>query len=196
MARKRRSTTALFAGPSAEFGKTYSVRWLEPKTHLTDCSLTQPASRSTARRAGQKGALANGIGQTRGGRNTKLHAICDIRGRPCVLLLTPGNAHDMRVAKQCIAAMPPSAELVGDKGYDSDDLRAWLTDRGTVAVIPPKKHRKVKLDCDPAIYKQRNVIERMFCRFKDWRRVATRFDRNIKTFMATIAIAATVIWWL
>ena len=99
----------------------------------------------------------------------------------------------MRVAKQCIAAMPPSAELVGDKGYDSDDLRAWLAVRGTVAVIPPKKHRKVKLDCDPAIYKQRNVIERMFCRFKDWRRVATRFDRNIKTFMATIAIAATVI---
>jgi transposase len=46
------------------------------------------------------------------------------------------------------------------------------------------------------IYKQRNVVERMFCRFKDWRRVATRYDRNIKTFMATIAIAAAVIWWL
>ncbi len=102
----------------------------------------------------------------------------------------------MRVAKQCIAAMPPSSELVGDKGYDSDDLRAWLASRGTQAVIPPKRNRKVKLDCDAAIYKQRNVVERMFCRFKDWRRVATRFDRNIKTFMATIAIAATVIWWL
>jgi transposase len=100
----------------------------------------------------------------------------------------------MTVAKACIAAMPPSAELVGDKGYDSNDLRQWLAERGTQAVIPPKKHRTVKLTCDPAIYKQRNVIERMFCRFKDWRRVATRFDRNIKTFMATIA--ATVIWWL
>ena len=110
--------------------------------------------------------------------------------------VTPGNAHDMRVAKQCIAAMPPSAELVGDKGYDSDDLRAWLASRGTQAVIPPKRNRKVKLDCDLAIYKQRNVVERMFCRFKDWRRVATRYDRNNKTFMATIAIAATVIWWL
>ena len=110
----------------------------------------------------------------------------------------------MRVAKQCIAAMPPSAELVGDKpvlsfaegGYDSDDLRAWLASRGTQAVIPSKRNRKVQLDCDHAIYKQRNVVERMFCRFKDWRRVATRYDRNIKTFMATIAIAATVIWWL
>ncbi|MGN6818082.1 MAG: transposase [Sphingomonas sp.] len=60
---------------------------------------------------------------------------------------------------------------------------------------PAQRHRRVKLDCDPVIYKQRNVIERMFCRFKDWRRVAMRFDRNVKTFMA-IAIAATVIWWL
>jgi len=102
----------------------------------------------------------------------------------------------MRVAKTCIAAMPPSAELVADKGYDSNDLRQWLTERGTKPVIPPKRHRRVKLDCDTNIYKQRNVIERMFCRFKDWRRVATRFDRNVKTFMATIAIAATVIWGL
>jgi transposase len=119
-----------------------------------------------------------------------------VKGRPCVLMITPGNVHDMKVAKACIAAMPPSAALVGDKGYDSNDLRDWLASRGTMAVIPSMKNRKVQLDCDHAIYKQRNVVERMFCRFKDWRRVATRFDRNIKNFMATIAIAATVIWWL
>ena len=102
----------------------------------------------------------------------------------------------MRVAKTCIEALAPSAELVADKGYDSDDLRAWLTARGTTPVIPPKRHRKTRLSFDAVAYKQRNVIERMFCRFKDWRRVAMRFDRNITTFMATIAIAATVIWWL
>ncbi len=145
---------------------------------------------------GAKGGLGQWYRPDTRSRNTKLHAICDVKGRPCVLLLTPGNAHDMRVAKQCIAAMPPSAQLVGDKGYDSDDLRAWLATRGTQAVIPPKRNRKVQRGCDPAIYKQRNVVERMFCRFKDWRRVATRYDRNIKTFMATIAIAAIVIWWL
>ena len=75
-------------------------------------------------------------------------------------------------------------------------MRVWLAERVTKAVIPSKKNHKVQLECDPAIYKQRNVIERMFCRFKDWRRVATRFDRNVKNFMATIAIAATVIRWL
>jgi transposase len=142
------------------------------------------------------GGLANGIGQTRGGRNSKVQAVGDVKGRPCVLMITPGNVHDMKVAKACIAAMPPSAELVGDKGHDSNDLRAWLAERGTLADIPSKKNRKVQFDCDHAIYKQRNVVERMFCRFKDWRRVATRYDSNIKNFMATIAIAATVIWWL
>ena len=64
------------------------------------------------------------------------------------------------------------------------------------SVIPPRKTRKTKYNYDKAIYKQRNIIERMFCRFKDWRRIATRFDRNLKSFMAAIALAAIVIWWL
>ena len=92
--------------------------------------------------------------------------------------------------------MPPSAELVADKGYDSQALREWLEARGNQAVIPPRKNRKIQYDYDKAIYRQRNVIERMFCRLKDWRRIATRFDRNIKNFMSAIALAATVIWWL
>jgi transposase len=173
----------------------------------TSYSSTAPASRHTGQPEAQKGGLANGIGQTPGGRNSKVHAICDALGRPHVLMITPGNVHDMRVAKQCIAAMPPSAELVGDKGYCSNDLRTWLTERGTQAIIPNKRNRRVHHECHPAIYKPRNVIERLvsmipriidpaLCRFNDWRRVATRFDRNIKNFMATIAIAATVIWWL
>jgi transposase len=92
--------------------------------------------------------------------------------------------------------MPPSAELVADKGYDSQALREWLAERGTQAVIPPRKNRKIQYQYDAEIYKQRNIIERLFCRIKDWRRVATRFDRNIKNFMAVVALAATVIWWL
>jgi transposase len=140
--------------------------------------------------------LAHGIGITKGGRNTKLHAICDEKGRPHVLLLTPGNTHDAKVAILAINAVPPSHYLVADKGYDSNALRSWLIERGTTPVIPSKSNRKVQIEHDRQIYRQRNVVERMFCRFKDWRRVATRFDRNIKTFMATIAIAAFVTWWL
>ena len=63
-------------------------------------------------------------------------------------------------------------------------------------VIPPRKNRKVQYHYDKTVYRQRNIIERMFCRLKDWRRIATRFDRNIKNFIAAIALAAAVIWWL
>jgi transposase len=140
--------------------------------------------------------LAHGIGRTKGGRNAKLHAVCDTRGRPCVLLLTPGNVYDCKVARLCIEARPPSAELVADKGYDSQALREWLAERGTEPVIPPRRNRKILCDYDRTIYKQRNVVERMFCRFKDWRRIATRLDRNIKTSMGAISLAAAVIWGL
>src|SRR5690606_10728282 len=151
---------------------------------------------SPLRRRRKRGALAHGIGRTKGGCNTKLHAICDSKGRPCLLLLTPGNVHDCKVAQLCIEALPPSAKLVADKGYDSKALRDWLEQRGTEPIIPPRKNRKVQYDYDKAVYRQRNVIERMFCRLKDWRRIATRFDRNIKNFIAAIALAVTVIWWL
>ena len=86
--------------------------------------------------------------------------------------------------------------LVADKGYDSKALRDWLAERGTTAVIPPRKNRKVQYHYDKTVYRQRNIIERMFCRLKDWRRIATRFDRNIRNFIAAIALAAAVIWWL
>ena len=66
----------------------------------------------------------------------------------------------------------------------------------TCRVDPPRKNRKVQYHYDKTVYRQRNIIERMFCRLKDWRRIATRFDRNIKNFIAAIALAAAVIWWL
>lgn len=65
----------------------------------------------------EKGGLAHGIGRTKAGRNAKLHAVCDDKERPLVLLLRPGNVHDRKVAKRCIEALPPSSELVADKGY-------------------------------------------------------------------------------
>lgn len=92
--------------------------------------------------------------------------------------------------------MPPSTELVADKGYDSQALREWLDARGTEAVIPPRKNRKTQYDYDKAIYKQRNIIERMFCRLKDWRRIATRYDKLASSFAAAVAIAAVIIWWI
>lgn len=89
--------------------------------------------------------------------------------------------------------MLPSAHLIADKGYDSAALRSWLEGRGTAPVIPPRKNRLVQYTYDKALYKQRNVIERMFGRLKDLRRIASRFDRNVKSYFAAICLAATVI---
>ena len=139
------------------------MRWPAPRIHRTGYSSTAV---------------------TKGGRNTKLHAVCDEKGRPCVLLLTPRNVHDCKVAQRCIEAMPPSTELVAIKAMTVRPCVKWLDARGTEAVIPPRKNRKTQYDYDKAVYKQRNIIERMFCRLKDWRRIATRFDRNLKAFMA------------
>jgi transposase len=75
-------------------------------------------------------------------------------------------------------------------------LREWLVERSSEPVIPPRKNRKNQYDYDCAIYKQRNVVARLFCRFKDWRRMASRFDRNIKNFMRAISLAAAIIYWL
>ncbi len=104
--------------------------------------------------------------------------------------------HDCKVAQRCIEAMPPSAEPVAGKGHDGRELRERFEERGTGPVIPPRKNRKIRYTYDQVIYRERNIIERMFCRLKDRRRIATRFERNIKNVTAAIARAAAIIWWL
>ena len=112
------------------------------------------------------------------------------------MAITPGNTSDYKAALQCLAAMPPSKHLIADKGYDSDWLRGWLMTRGTEAVIPPRSNRTSQYACDKKLYRERNRIERMFCRLKDFRRIATRFDRNLKSYLAALSLVAVVVWWL
>lgn len=75
-------------------------------------------------------------------------------------------------------------------------MHEWLDERAIQAVISPRRNHTVQDDYDRIIYKRRNVIERMFCRLQDWRRTATRFDRNIKILSGAIALAAAVLWWI
>jgi transposase len=86
--------------------------------------------------------------------------------------------------------------LLADRGYDADWFRDTLIDKGTKRCIPRRKSRKKTVKYDKHRYKRRNRIERMFGRIKDWRRVATRYDRSPTVFLSAIALAATVIFWL
>ena len=113
-----------------------------------------------------------------------------------ILLLTEGQASDYRGAAAMLPALPCADVLIADKGYDSNWFRQALADLGIKSCIPGRSNRKEPVKYDKDLYKQRNLIERMFGRLKDWRRIATRYDRCAHTFMSAICIAATVIFWL
>ena len=140
--------------------------------------------------------LSRCIGRTRGGLNSKLHAVCDGDGKPIVLLLTAGQVSDYFGADTVLPTLPDAGTLIADKGYDSDKLRKALAERGIKPCIPGRANRKEPIVYDTALYKSRNHIERLFGRLKDWRRIATRYDRCAHTFYSAICIAATVIFWL
>jgi len=103
---------------------------------------------------------------------------------------------DYRGAATVLPALPEPNVLIADKGCDSDWFREALSDLDIRPCIPGRSSRKEPIDYDKDLYKTRNLIERMFGRLKDWRRIATRYDRCAHTFMSAICIAATVIFWL
>ena len=128
--------------------------------------------------------------------NSKLHVVCDEHGKPLVLALTEGQVSDFKGADLVLDDLPKAEVLIGDKGYDSDKLREALRERGIEPCIPGRSNRKVPVEYDKELYKQRNLVERLFGRLKDWRRVATRYDRCAHTFFSAICIAAAFIFYL
>ena len=128
--------------------------------------------------------------------NSKLHAVCDGEGKPLVLLLSEGQMSDHKGARLILHALPPAKVLLADRGYDSNWFRTALAKRGCEPCIPSTKSRKIALPYDKELYKQRHKIENMFARLKDWRRIATRYDRCAHTFFSAICIAATLTFYL
>ena len=104
--------------------------------------------------------------------------------------------NDCTVARELAGSLPPSKELVADKAYDTNALRAFLKSRKTRAVIPPSSQRNIQYRYDKQLYRQRNVIERSFCRLKDFRRIAMRYDRRVDVFFAALCFVTAVIWWI
>ncbi len=110
-----------------------------------------------------------------------------------VLSLTPGQAADITQAEPLLDAIEPDA-LIADKGYDADALIATLERRKIIAVIPSKANRKQQRKTDFALYRERNLIERFFCTLKNYRGIATRYDKLAGTFQAGILLVCVVIW--
>ena len=160
-----------------------------------DVRAGEPSRRWEARWNKWKGQAFNeAIGRSRGGRTTKIHALTDDQGRPRVLALTPGNTGDVTVAPALIKAAGPFSRLLADKAYDANWLRELIVEHDAEAVIPCNPTRKKLIPYDAVAYRQRNLIERMFGRLKDFRRIATRYDKLARNFFSAALIAAIVIW--
>jgi transposase len=117
--------------------------------------------------------------------------------RPIAFILTGGHVPDC-IAAEALLPMAPAETVVlhGDKGYDSDKVRRQIEAGGAAPNIPPKSNRKYKPGFSPALYKKRNAIERSFCRIKDFRRIATRYDKLSRNFLAAVHLTATICYWL
>jgi len=136
-------------------------------------------------------ARREGLGCSRGGLTTKVHAACDALGNPLRFLLTPGQRNDITQAHALLAGYETDA-VVADKGYDADWLADHIAAAGAEVVIPPKKNRTAPRAYDANLYADRNKIERLFNRLKHYRRVATRYDKLGRNYLSFVHVAAAM----
>lgn len=124
---------------------------------------------------------------------TKIHAIVDALGNPLAIRLTGGQVHDITQAEALLAGLEPQA-LIADKGYDADGFIEALSVRRIASVIPPKANRRLSRPCDFALYAERNLVERFFNTLKQFRAIATRYEKTARNFLAGIHLACALAW--
>ena len=109
--------------------------------------------------------------------------------------LTPGKAHDAPLCQTLLTGLQPGQSVLADKAYDADWIRKMIWEQGAIDVIPSKSNRKIPKEFDKELYRQRNKIERFFCRLKaSFRRIATRYEQTSGNFLAMIKLASTRLW--
>ena len=179
-------------GKGKEFLKWFSEHYPLILT-LKIFRLTPLAQRFIKARTGmKKGGKA--VGLTRGGLNTKIHAIVDGLGNPVEFLLSPGNDHDSTHAIEILSRVEiEGSNILGDRAFDTDAILYYIGERGAFAVIPSKSNRLTQRDCDWWLYKERHLVECFFQKLKWFRRVATRYDKSDESFLGFVYLAAICI---
>lgn len=126
--------------------------------------------------------------------STKIHAIVDALGNPIGFHLTPGQAHDLDGADKLLPGIE-AEKVLADKAYDANErVITPLIAAGKEPVIPPKSNRNDQRHYDGELYKARSLIENFFCRIKQFRAIATRYDKTACNFLAAIQLVASIIW--
>ncbi len=124
---------------------------------------------------------------------SKIHAVVDALGNPVRWLLTGGEVADITQAKSLLDGLKTDAVLA-DKGYDADALIDSIQAGGAIAVIPPKRNRVVSRSYDRHLYKDRNLVERFFNRIKQFRRIATRYEKLARNYLSFLNLVCAYIW--
>jgi transposase len=145
--------------------------------------------------AGARGDDDQAIGLSRGGNTSKIHLAVDSYGLPIVFEVTGGDVHDSQAAPTLIEQLPETTAIVADKGYDSQTIRDQIEAKGALPVIPRRKNSKVgNADLDKDLYKLRHLVENAFCNLKQFRAIATRYDKLKRNFVSMVALACCFLW--
>lgn len=131
------------------------------------------------------------LGRSRGGFSTKVHAACDALGNPVRYTLTPGERSEITQAAALLGADAPGA-VIADKAYDSDAFIERIRSIEAEAVIPGRRNRRGQREIDTNLYADRNKIERLFSRLKHYRRIATRYEKTARNYMAFLHVASII----
>lgn len=134
------------------------------------------------------------VGVSKGGRNTKIHAVVDGLGNPLAFLLSPGNDHDSKHAIPLLANIDiTGSNILGDKAYGAKAIREYIVSYNATYTIPPKSDAKAPWKIDRHLYKERHLVECFFQKLKWFRRVFTRYDKLDSSYMTFVLLAAIVI---
>ncbi len=143
----------------------------------------------------KRGEEKQAVGRSRGGRNTKIHALSDAKRRLIANFLTGGEAHDCPIAERIIRRVKPAKRMIGDRAHDSGELRERLNAQGTKPFPPKRRNRRKPFSFSTRLNKLRRRIECAFNRLKEFRRIATRYDKLARNYLASVCLTAALVWW-
>ena len=156
-----------------------------------DGSIVKAHQHSCGAAFGQESA----IGKSVAGNTTKIHMAVESWGLPIHFRITGGEVHDCKEAPELIAQLPKADYIIADRGYDSEDLRTQIVDKGAIPVIPRKKNSTVgNDDIDWCLYKYRHLVENVFAKLKNFRAIATRYDKLKRNFEGAVALVCAFLW--
>ena len=169
----------------------FFCKGIDSEWQFMDGTIVRAHQHSAGARRGEEIA----IGSSRGGKTTKIHMLADAHGNPVFFEITEGQVHDMQQSEALLEHCKAGGSLINDKGYDSEKLREKAREKEITPVIPRRKNsEKPNPEFDQELYKLRHLVENLFAKLKQFRGLATRFDKLKRNFASVVYLACITLW--